>query len=61
VRGLDAKYFSDVDSEMLAMMGLSAGSGESGGSSLRHTRGAGVIQGEEPVVVGEKDVVTKSD
>lgn len=60
IRGLDAKYFSDVDSEMLAMMGLSAGSGESGGSSLRHGGRTGVIQGEEPVVVGEK-TVTKAD
>lgn len=50
--GLDHKYLSDVDSEMLAMMGLTAGVDGSGNSSLRSPT---TQQRTETTTVGEKD------
>jgi ammonium transporter, Amt family len=49
--GLDAKYLSDVDSEMLEIMGLTSGSGVSSIRAARATtiRGEGVSTGEKTV------------
>lgn len=58
--GLDRKYLADADTEMLAMLGLSAGeSGRSGESSLR--REGQVIMGEEIPSGAEKSVARKVD